>query len=243
MRPVAEHAEALEVLALRRRRTSRRTRGTRGGTRPAIGPSRAAPSSRSTLSSIGRPWQSQPGHVRRVEARHRPRLDDDVLQDLVERVADVDLAVGVGRPVVQDELAARPCGARGSAPYRSIASQRAIAAGSVAGRFAFIGKSVRGRLSVSFQSRMGIDRNPHFIIGWRGPHRCRLLRRRFHADPPRAAVPGRRLRGDCARHGIRGRSVALRRRRGRRGVASSTRRDRALRPGALRRATRGASSS
>ena len=46
------------------------------------------------------------GHVGRVEARHRLGLDHDVLQDLVDRVADVDVAVGVGRAVVQDELRA-----------------------------------------------------------------------------------------------------------------------------------------
>src|SRR3982751_864061 len=39
-------------------------------------------------------------------------------------------------------------------PYRSICDQRSSTAGSVVGRFAFIGKSVRGRLSVSFQSAM-----------------------------------------------------------------------------------------
>ena len=42
--------------------------------------------------------------VGRVEARHRPRLHDEVLEDLVERGAEVDLAVGVRRAVVQDEL-------------------------------------------------------------------------------------------------------------------------------------------
>jgi hypothetical protein len=49
--------------------------------------------------------------VRRAEAGHRLVLDDDVLEDLVERVADVDGAVGVRRPVVEQEqrrtLAAR----------------------------------------------------------------------------------------------------------------------------------------
>ena len=43
-------------------------------------------------------------HVGHVEAGHRPRLDDEVLQDLVERRAEVDLAVGVRRTVVEDEL-------------------------------------------------------------------------------------------------------------------------------------------
>ncbi len=43
----------------------------------------------------------QIGHV---EARHRARLDDEVLQDLVEGRAEMDLPVGVGRTVVEDEL-------------------------------------------------------------------------------------------------------------------------------------------
>ena len=42
-------------------------------------------------------------HVRRIEAVERARLDDDVLQHLVDRVADVDRAVRVRRTVVQDE--------------------------------------------------------------------------------------------------------------------------------------------
>ena len=55
-----------------------------------------------------------PGQVGGVEAEHVVRLDDEVLEDLVERGADVDLAVGVGRAVVQQVAAARPCGRRGS---------------------------------------------------------------------------------------------------------------------------------
>jgi hypothetical protein len=42
--------------------------------------------------------------VERVEAFQLAALDDHVLEDLVDRVADVDLAVGVRRAVVQDEL-------------------------------------------------------------------------------------------------------------------------------------------
>ncbi len=41
-------------------------------------------------------------HVDRVEAEHRARLHDHVLEDLVEDVAHVDAAVGVRWPVVQD---------------------------------------------------------------------------------------------------------------------------------------------
>jgi hypothetical protein len=40
-------------------------------------------------------------HVGRVEALQGLGLDDDVLEDLVHRVADVDVAVGVGRAVMQ----------------------------------------------------------------------------------------------------------------------------------------------
>ena len=43
------------------------------------------------------------GDVRRVVARHGSRLDDEVLENLVLGVADVDVAVGVWRPVVQEE--------------------------------------------------------------------------------------------------------------------------------------------
>ena len=39
-------------------------------------------------------------HVRRIEAGHRLRLDDEVLEDLVERRAEMDLSVCVRRAVV-----------------------------------------------------------------------------------------------------------------------------------------------
>ncbi len=43
-------------------------------------------------------------HVVAVVAEHLLALHDQVLQDLVQRMADVDVAVGVGRPVVEHEL-------------------------------------------------------------------------------------------------------------------------------------------
>ncbi len=43
-----------------------------------------------------------PRHVRGGEAFHPLALEDDVLQDLVQRVADMDVTVGVRRTVVQD---------------------------------------------------------------------------------------------------------------------------------------------
>ena len=46
------------------------------------------------------------GNVVGFPARHLMRTDDDVLQRLVERRADVNVAVGVRRPVVEDEFRA-----------------------------------------------------------------------------------------------------------------------------------------
>ena len=96
------------------------------------------------------------GHVRRIEARHRSRLDDEILEDLVEGRAEVDLAVRVRRTVVQHELRSA-LAAFGESSRRdpSPASARATPA-RPSGRLAFIGKSVRGRLTVSFHSGMGI---------------------------------------------------------------------------------------
>ena len=43
-------------------------------------------------------------HIVGILAQHLLGAGDDVLQDLVERVADMEMAVGVGRSVVEDEL-------------------------------------------------------------------------------------------------------------------------------------------
>ncbi len=43
------------------------------------------------------------GHVGRIKPRQGATLDDDVLQDLVDRGAQMNRAVGVGRAVMQDE--------------------------------------------------------------------------------------------------------------------------------------------
>ena len=40
-------------------------------------------------------------HIRGVEAGHRLELDHDILEDLVDDMAHVDIPVGVGRAVVQ----------------------------------------------------------------------------------------------------------------------------------------------
>ena len=49
----------------------------------------------------GQPVAVPARHVGRVKAAHGPRLDDEVLQRLVQARAQVNRPVGVGRPVVQ----------------------------------------------------------------------------------------------------------------------------------------------
>ena len=49
------------------------------------------------------------GHVVGIEPEHLLRLHNEVLEDLVERVPDVDVAVGVGRSIMQHELCAIAC--------------------------------------------------------------------------------------------------------------------------------------
>ena len=43
-------------------------------------------------------------HVRRVKTGHGLGFDDDVLKYLIHRMADMDIAVGIRRAVVQDEF-------------------------------------------------------------------------------------------------------------------------------------------
>ena len=45
-------------------------------------------------------------HIGRVETRQRFAADDDVFQNFIDRMTDVDVAVGIGRAVVQDEFGA-----------------------------------------------------------------------------------------------------------------------------------------
>ena len=58
----------------------------------------------SIFHSIGRPWQSHPGTKFESCPSICCDLTYEILQDLVQRVADVDVAVGVGRPVMQREF-------------------------------------------------------------------------------------------------------------------------------------------
>ena len=49
-------------------------------------------------------------HIRGIEAVQGPRFDDDVAENLVDRVPEVQITVGIGRAVVEDVFG--PPGAR-----------------------------------------------------------------------------------------------------------------------------------
>ena len=43
------------------------------------------------------------GDIQGIKTLHGLVFDDHVLEDLVKRVADMDMAIGIGRPVVQNK--------------------------------------------------------------------------------------------------------------------------------------------
>ncbi len=113
MSPVADHAEALELLALH----VEPVRGVGAAFLAEI-------DHRGTVAEVGLllallaivlfldlPLDRQAvavpaGHVVGIEAEHLLALGDEILQDLVQRCADMDVAVGIGRAVMQHELVA-----------------------------------------------------------------------------------------------------------------------------------------
>src|SRR3954468_21654305 len=122
------------------------------------------PSSRSTFSSIGSPWQSKPT----TKGASNPSIERDFttksLMILLSAVPMWMLPLVYGGPSCRMNFGAPRRRSR-IFPYRSIAAHRASASGSVVGRLAFIGKSVRGRLTVSFHSGMGIRRFYNELMG------------------------------------------------------------------------------
>src|SRR3954453_23730815 len=86
-----------------------------------------------------------------------------------------------------------------------MAAQRASVSGSLVGRLAFIGKSVRGRLTVSFHSGMGIARfYNEWMIGFRSAVSIRavLFDVDFTLIHPGPTFQGEGYAAFCARHGI-----------------------------------------
>jgi len=48
------------------------------------------------------------GNIRGIEAGEALAFDDDVLEHLVDGMADVNLAIGIGRAIMEDELGLAP---------------------------------------------------------------------------------------------------------------------------------------
>jgi len=101
--PQAEHAEALEFLTLDVEIFS--------GILPAVFPDLGLGHAADLLAHgylhlvfDGKPVAVPPGKIERVVTHHEERLDDDVLEDLVQRGAEVNVPVGVRRAVMEDEL-------------------------------------------------------------------------------------------------------------------------------------------
>ena len=154
MGPVALDAEPLELLALHVDPVLARRRGTRGGIRPWRRHRHVLVLALGAVLLLDLPFDREAvavpaRHVVGVEAQHLLAARHHVLEDLVERVADMDVAVGVGRAVVQHEF--RPARARPRAAARRgrCSSQRLRISGSFCGSPARIGKSVLGRNRVS----------------------------------------------------------------------------------------------
>ncbi|CEG09334.1 hypothetical protein BN961_02759 [Afipia felis] len=106
MRPVADHAETLEFLALDVDPFLRE--------RPAllaefVDRHRVLVLALGAVAFFDLPLDRQAvavpaRHVVGIVAEHLLALGHKVLEDLIERVADMDVAVGVGRPIMQHEF-------------------------------------------------------------------------------------------------------------------------------------------
>ena len=105
VRPVAHDAEPDEVLALHVHLLVR-VLAAGMAERLRVEPLRVAAQRLLDLVLDRQPVAVPARHVGRIESVERARLDDDVLQHLVDGVADVDRAVRIRRSVVQDEFRA-----------------------------------------------------------------------------------------------------------------------------------------
>ena len=108
--PVAEHAEALEIRTLQV--------DLPGGVLAALLAEFHRIQLMSDLAELlfdgdfdRQPVAVPAGYVGRTESAQQLRLDDDVLEHLVDRVTDMDDSVGIRRAVVQDEGLLARCGA------------------------------------------------------------------------------------------------------------------------------------
>ena len=100
--PVAKNAQALEVLALRID-LLQRVLAARGAERLGVDLLSDAAVGLFDLHLDGKSVTIPAGNVRRIVPVEGARLDDDVLQDLVDGVAQVNGAVRIRRPVGEHE--------------------------------------------------------------------------------------------------------------------------------------------
>ena len=146
MLPVAQDAQTLELIPLTVHICQRklaadlpeRQRLERGQV-----PSRLGPGLELDRQAVG----VEARHIRRLIAGHIAVPQDKVLEDLVHRGTDVDIAVGIGRAVVQ-HIQRFALVLFISSSYRCFSSQSCRIPGSRWGRPARMGNSVTGRFSV-----------------------------------------------------------------------------------------------
>ena len=100
--PLSQHAQALELLPL----LVHKIEGVLLALLPKLGGGERIPLHLFVFQDGGFDGQAvgvPAGDIGGAVARHVFLFDDDILEDLVQRGTDVDVSVGVGRPVVEDE--------------------------------------------------------------------------------------------------------------------------------------------
>ncbi len=213
-RPVAEDAEALELVLLDRHETGRVVAAEAADLELRERRLLLLAETLLDLELDRQPVAVPAGHVRSAIAAHILVLDDDVLHDLVERVAEMDVAVGVRRTVV--EHVARTAGAlRQHARVETVAlparEDLGLARRQIAAHRERRDRKVEGRLEVGRRFRvhrnLGIDMSARerlagiptamqaFNLPTRVPHSRSARQRRtpVSADRRSSAAPaGRR---------------------------------------------------
>ncbi len=132
------------------------------------------------------------GHVGGIEAEHLLGARHHVLEDLVERVADMDVAVGIGRPVMEHEFR----------PARARLAQATVEAGFLPLRQdlgLLLGQpGAHGKIGLGQEQKSRCSRGRHRAwrldlaggLTWHG-WRNRVRRSRSSADPEVKRKPGR----------------------------------------------------
>ena len=151
-------------------------------------------------------------HIGRIKTAEGLGLDDDVFEHLVDRMADVDVAVGVGRTVVQDEFVAPGTGLAQlliQAAFLPLLQQLRLALGQIAAHGKIGLGQVQGRfiiglvlhIVVRIISHVDISRNGLVILGDLAVNN--IIRNLAHRLPKRNILPvcsGQRLENTVKIH-------------------------------------------